>query len=195
MDDVLLQPTQAGLLPALTLVLGGARSGKSRHAEALVLAHAETVGAQPLYIATAEAGDGEMAARIAEHQARRSNRWRNEEAPLALAEAISRCADDGQPVLIDCLTLWLSNVMLADFDIAEHTASLLDSLEGAPGPVVCVANEVGLGIVPDNALARAFRDHAGRLNQQLAERAGRVDFIAAGLPITLKQTAHTGPIG
>jgi adenosylcobinamide kinase/adenosylcobinamide-phosphate guanylyltransferase len=195
MDDVSLQPAQAGLLPALTLVLGGARSGKSRHAEALVLGHADAVGAQPVYIATAEAGDGEMAERIAEHRARRGNRWRNEEAPLALAKAISRCAEDGQPVLVDCLTLWLSNVMLAECDIAAQTAGLLDSLAVAPGPVVCVANEVGLGIVPDNALGRAFRDHAGRLNQQIAERAGRVDFIAAGLPITLKPPRQTGPIG
>ena len=192
MDDVSLQPAQTGLLPALTLVLGGARSGKSRHAEALVLAHAEAVGAQPVYIATAEAGDGEMADRIAEHRARRGKCWRNEEAPLALAEAISGCADTGQPVLIDCLTLWLSNVMLAERDIAAETAGLLDCLANAPGPVVCVANEVGLGIVPEHPLGRSFRDHAGRLNQQVAARADRVDFIAAGLPITLKPQSHTG---
>lgn len=195
MDDVSLQPARTGHLPALTLVLGGARSGKSRHAEALVLGHADTAGVQPVYIATAEAGDGEMAERIAEHRARRGDRWRNEEAPLALAETIATCAADRQPILVDCLTLWLSNVMLAELDVAEQISGLLDSLAGAPGPVVCVANEVGLGIVPDNALGRAFRDHAGRLNQQVAERAGRVDFIAAGLPITLKHSAHTGPIG
>lgn len=195
MDDVSLQPAQADLLPALTLVLGGARSGKSRHAETLVLGHADLAGAQPVYIATAEAGDDEMAERIAEHRARRGNRWHNEEAPLALAETLAGCVDHGQPVLIDCLTLWLSNVMLADLDVAGQTAGLLDSLEDAPGPIVCVANEVGLGIVPDNALGRAFRDHAGRLNQQIAERAGRVDFIAAGLPITLKPPRQTGPIG
>lgn len=192
MDDVSLQPAQTGLLPALTLVLGGARSGKSRHAEALVLAHAGTVGAQPVYIATAEAGDGEMAERIAEHQARRGERWRNEEAPLALGDAIAGCADNGQPVLIDCLTLWLSNILLAERDIAAETTGLLDSLASVPGPVVCVANEVGLGIVPEHPLGRAFRDHAGRLNQQVAERADRVDFIAAGLPITLKPQSHTG---
>lgn len=192
MDDVSLQPAQAGLLPALTLVLGGARSGKSRHAEALVLAHADATGVQPVYIATAEAGDSEMAERIAEHQARRGKCWRNEEAPLALGAAISACADTGQPVLIDCLTLWLSNVMLAEMDVAAEIAGLLDSIAGAPGPVVCVANEVGLGIVPDNILGRSFRDHAGRLNQKVAERAGRVDFIAAGLPITLKRQSHTG---
>lgn len=192
MDDVSLQPAQAGLLPALTLVLGGARSGKSRHAEALVLAHADAGGVQPVYIATAEAGDSEMAERIAEHQARRGARWRTEEAPLALNDAISGCADAGQPVLIDCLTLWLSNILLAECDIAAETAGLLDSLTNAPGPVVCVANEVGLGIVPEHPLGRSFRDHAGRLNQQVAERAGRVDFIAAGLPLTLKQPGQTG---
>jgi len=192
MDDVSLQPAQTGLLPALTLVLGGARSGKSRHAEALVLAHAAAVGVQPVYIATAEAGDSEMAERIAEHRARRGERWRTEEAPLALNEAIAGCADTGQPVLIDCLTLWLSNILLAERDIAAETSGLLESLADAPGPVVCVANEVGLGIVPEHPLGRAFRDHAGRLNQQVAERAGRVDFIAAGLPITLKQSTHTG---
>ena len=191
-DDKSVQPGTTGLLPALTLVLGGARSGKSRHAEALVLEHADTLGLQPVYIATAEAGDGEMAARIAEHRARRGNRWRNEEAPVALGEALAHYADPGQPVLVDCLTLWLSNVLLAEHDVAADIAGLLHSLDDAPGPMVCVANEVGLGIVPDNALGRAFRDHAGRLNQQVAAHADRVDFVAAGLPITLKQPPTSG---
>ena len=192
MDDVTLQPVKTGLLPALTLVLGGARSGKSRHAEALVLAHADAARAQPVYIATAEAGDGEMAERIAAHQARRGARWRTTEAPLALGDAITGCADNGQPALVDCLTLWLSNILLAGRDIDAETAGLLDSLAGAPGPVVCVANEVGLGIVPEHPLGRSFRDHAGRLNQQVAARADRVDFIAAGLPLSLKRPARTG---
>ena len=192
MDDKLQPPGVSGLLPALTLVLGGARSGKSRHGEALVLGHAETMGVQPVYIATAEAGDGEMAERIAEHRARRGDRWQNEEAPLALGAALAVRADDGQPVLVDCLTLWLSNILLAEHDLAAETAGLLDSLAGAPGPVVCVANEVGLGIVPEHALGRTFRDHAGRLNQQVAACADRVDFVAAGLPITLKQPNQTG---
>jgi len=192
MDDKL-QPSGAlGLLPALTLVLGGARSGKSRHAEALVLDHAETVGIQPVYIATAEAGDGEMAERIAEHRARRGNRWQNQEAPLALIAALTEHANDGQPVLVDCLTLWLSNILLAEHDLGAETAGLLESLTSTPGPVVCVANEVGLGIVPEHTLGRIFRDHAGRLNQQVAERADRVDFVAAGLPITLKQPNQEG---
>jgi adenosylcobinamide kinase/adenosylcobinamide-phosphate guanylyltransferase len=192
MDDKLRHPVEPGLLPALTLVLGGARSGKSRHAEALVLSHAETMGVQPVYIATAEAGDGEMAERIAEHRTRRGNRWHNEDAPLALGETVAAYADAGQPILVDCLTLWLSNMLLAERDLAAETAGFLDCLTRAPGPVVCVANEVGLGIVPDNALARVFRDHAGRLNQQVAERADRVDFVAAGLPITLKQPNQRG---
>ncbi len=191
-DDKSLQPAPTGLLPALTLVLGGARSGKSRHAEALVLGHADKFGLQPVYIATAEAGDGEMTERIAEHRARRGDRWRIEEAPLALGAAITACENNGQPILIDCLTLWLSNVLLAELDIEAEAAGLLEHFDGAPGPIVCVANEVGLGIVPDNSLGRAFRDHAGRLNQQVADRAGRVDFIAAGLPITLKQPHQTG---
>lgn len=184
------QSVRTGPLPALTLVLGGARSGKSRHAEVLVLEHAETVDIQPVYIATAQAGDDEMVARIAEHQARRGNRWQTEEAPLALSDTVAACAAGGHPILIDCLTLWLSNVMLAGRDVETETAKLIDSVTGLAGPIVCVANEVGLGIVPDSALGRSFRDHAGRLNQELAARAGRVDFIAAGLPITLKHASR-----
>jgi len=192
MDETSQQPGKTGLLPALTLVLGGARSGKSHYAEMLVLAHADTVGVRPVYVATAHAGDGDMARRIAEHQARRGARWRTEETLLALADTVDRWSDGSRPVLIDCLTLWLSNIMLAERDIDAEFASLLDSLTRAPGPVVCVANEVGLGIVPEQPLGRAFRDHAGRLNQRVAECADRVDFIAAGLPLTLKQPADTG---
>ncbi len=192
MDSSSAQPAETGLLPALTLVLGGARSGKSRHAEALVLDHADIVGAQPVYIATAEAGDGEMADRIAEHRARRGNRWRTEEAPMALSDTIAACATEDSPILVDCLTLWLSNLLLAERDIVTETDTLLDKFAESAGPVVCVANEVGLGIVPDNALGRTFRDHAGRLNQQVAQQAGRVDFVAAGLPITLKHSNRTG---
>ena len=113
--------------------------------------------------------------------------------PMALADTIAACATDDQPILVECLTLWLSNILLAQRDVAAESDVLLDSLGGAPGPIVCVANEVGLGIVPENALGRAFRDHAGRLNQQVAARAGRVDFVAAGLPITLKCANQTGP--
>lgn len=185
-DD--LHPTDSNLLPELTLVLGGARSGKSHHAETLITEHLDTSTRimRPTYIATAEAGDGEMVTRIAQHRTRRGDRWRTEETPLALADAIVAATSDGQPALVDCLTLWLSNAMHAKLDLDAETATLLDALTHANAPVVCVSNEVGLGIVPDNKLARAFRDAAGRLNQQVAAQASRVDFIAAGLPISLK---------
>jgi len=170
----------------LTLVIGGARSGKSALAERLVL---DTRGAVPShYIATAQAFDDEMVARIATHRASRADAgWVTLEAPLDLAGALAS-VPDAAPVLIDCLTLWLSNHMLADSDLTDETATLEAALAARRAPVVAVANEVGLGIVPDNALARRFRDAAGRLNQRLAARAGRVVFVAAGLPMVLKGT-------
>ncbi len=175
------------ILPRVTLVLGGARSGKSRHAEALVdsaLAGGLYEGA--LYVATAEPLDAEMEARIAQHRARRGDGWRTVEAPLDLAAALAAHDDPAHPVLVDCLTLWLSNLMGAGRDIDAETAALAACLQDRAGPVVLVSNEVGLGIVPDNALARAFRDHAGRLNQAVAAVADRVVFVAAGLPVVLK---------
>lgn len=168
-------------LPPLTLVLGGARSGKSRHAEALV----EALPPRWTYIATAQAHDDEMRARIAEHRARRSADWLTVDAPFALPEAI-RAASPGQPVLVDCLTLWLTNLMLAERDIAIATGELTAACTAASGPVVLVSNEVGLGIVPENALARRFRDEAGRLHQRLAAQADRVVFMVAGLPMQVK---------
>ena len=169
-------------LPRLTLVLGGARSGKSRYAEALI-------GEQPaIYIATATAGDEDMSARIRAHRARRGGNWTTREAPLDLAATLA--AGDGRPRLVDCLTLWLSNLLLAGRDPAAEAAALLRSLPRLSGPTVFVANEVGLGIVPDNELARRFRDHAGRLNQDLAAVADRVVFIAAGLPMILKDSSR-----
>ena len=173
----------AASLPRLTLVLGGARSGKSRHAEALVEAAAPEV----LYVATGEALDDEMRARIAHHRARRGPRWATVEEPLALAPLLAGAARPARPVLVDCLTLWLSNLMLAGRDPGAEIDALLAALPALGGPVVMVANEVGLGIVPDNALARRFRDDAGRLNQGVAAIAARVVFIAAGLPLTLKE--------
>ena len=174
-----------GVQPPLTLVLGGARSGKSRHAESLV----EAAAPAALYLATAQALDAEMAERIRRHRARRGARWTTREEPLDLAAALAEAARPGRPVLVDCLTLWLSNLLLAGRDVDEAIAGLLAALPLLAGPVVFVANEVGLGIVPDNALARAFRDHAGRLNQAVAARAQRVVFLAAGLPLTLKDVA------
>ncbi len=172
----------AGKLPPLTLVLGGARSGKSRHAERLV----ETAAAAGTYCATAEAGDDEMVARIAAHRARRGAFWRTVEAPLAVAGVIANEANPDRPLLIDCLTLWLSNLMLAGAPIDEEFATLRAALRDAAGPIVLVANEVGLGLVPDTPLGRQFRDAAGRLNQEIAALADRVVFVAAGLPLALK---------
>lgn len=172
------------ILPRTTLVIGGARSGKSRYAERLI-------GERPaIYIATAEIRDDEMAARIRAHRARRGANWTTHEAPLDLAAALQSNDDGRRPMLVDCLTLWLSNLMLAGRDPAAEAVMLLEALPGLKAPVVFVANEVGLGIVPDNALARDFRDHAGHLNQALAAAADRVVFVAAGLPLTLKDPSR-----
>jgi adenosylcobinamide kinase/adenosylcobinamide-phosphate guanylyltransferase len=171
------------LLPAVSLVLGGARSGKSRYAETLV----ESAAAHGTYIATAEPGDAEMAARIAAHRAGRDDFWRTVEAPLDLAQAIVGEAAADRPVLVDCLTLWLSNLLLAHQCIDTETRSLCAALRKAAGPVVLVANEVGLGLVPETALGRHFRDAAGRLNQEVAALAEHVVFMAAGLPLVLKR--------
>ena len=171
----------AGALPKLTLVLGGARSGKSRHAEALVSA------APPpwIYLATGEPGDDEMAARIAEHRARRGSQWQTVEAPRDLAGALAK-APPNAAVLVDCLTLWLSNLMLAGADIEAETARLEAALMARAGPTVLVANEVGLGIVPDNPLARRFRDAQGRLTQRIAAKADHVVLLVAGIPMKVK---------
>ncbi|HEY1796562.1 MAG TPA: bifunctional adenosylcobinamide kinase/adenosylcobinamide-phosphate guanylyltransferase [Stellaceae bacterium] len=169
-------------LPATTLVLGGARSGKSRYAECLI----EGAAMSGTYCATAEAGDAEMAERIAAHRARRGAFWRTVEAPLAPAEAIRAESRAERPILIDCLTLWLTNVMLARREIEAEAAALVAALREAEGPVVLVANEVGLGLVPETPLGRRFRDEAGRLNQEIAALADRVVFMAAGLPLVLK---------
>ena len=171
--------SKAPPLPHLTLVLGGARSGKSRHAEALVTAHP----APWTYIATAQAFDDEMRARIAEHRDRRAAGWVTVEAPLLLADAVT--AAEG-PVLVDCLTLWLTNLMLGEHDLDQATADLEGACLARRDPVVLVSNEVGLGIVPDNRLARAFRDAAGRLHQRIAHVADAVVFMMAGLPMPVK---------
>jgi adenosylcobinamide kinase / adenosylcobinamide-phosphate guanylyltransferase len=164
----------------LTLVLGGARSGKSRHAEGLVTA----LPGPWVYVATAEAWDEEMRARIAAHRAQRAAGWITLEAPLDLVGALALAAE--RPVLVDCLTLWLTNVMLGEHDIAAASDGLERALTARAAPTVLVANEVGLGIVPDNAMARRFRDEAGWLNQRLAARADTVLFMVAGLPMRVK---------
>jgi adenosylcobinamide kinase / adenosylcobinamide-phosphate guanylyltransferase len=171
----------AGLSP-VTLVLGGARSGKSRYAEGLI----EGTAAGGTYCATAEAGDAEMAQRITSHRARRGFFWNTIEEPLALALVIAEAASPDRPLLIDCLTLWLSNLLLANREVEGETKTLCAALRLAAGPVVLVANEVGLGLVPETPLGRRFRDAAGRLNQQVAALVDRVVFVAAGLPLVLK---------
>ena len=171
----------AGAYSGVTLVLGGARSGKSAFAETLAQEHGRCV-----YVATAERFDDEMAHRIETHRARRGEGWRTVEAPLRLAEAIRRESVPRTCLLVDCLTVWLGNLMHHGHDVDAARAALLESLAAASGPVVLVANEVGLGIVPDNAMARAFRDHAGRLNQAVAGISGRAYFVAAGLPVNVK---------
>ncbi len=164
------------------LVLGGARSGKSRYAEARIRA---TPGA-PVYIATAQALDEEMIDRVARHRADRGSGWRTIEAVLDLPDAIAAESGTGAAVLVDCLTLWATNLLLADADIEAATERLLSVVRSHSGPLVLVSNEVGLGIVPDNALARRFRDVAGRINQAVASAVDEVQFVAAGLPLRLK---------
>lgn len=166
----------------LTLVLGGARSGKSQQGEALVMANAPPW----FYVATAEAHDEEMRRRIADHRARRGGEWRTIDAPLELAAAL-REVPPAAPVLVDCLTLWLSNLMLAERDVEAASAELVDALAKRLGPSVVISNEVGLGIVPDNPLARAFRDAQGRLNQRLAGEAAHVLMMVAGIAMVVKQ--------
>ncbi|TGE02004.1 bifunctional adenosylcobinamide kinase/adenosylcobinamide-phosphate guanylyltransferase [Methylobacterium nonmethylotrophicum] len=170
----------------MTLVLGGARSGKSRYAEGLI----ELRPGPWRYVATAQAWDDEMRARIAEHRARRPAPWETVDAPRDLAQAI-RQGPRGQPVLVDCLTLWLTNAMLDEAaDLAAEVDALVEACRGAAGPLVLVSNEVGFGIVPENALARRFRDEAGRLHQRLAAIADRVVLVVAGLPMIVKGDAE-----
>lgn len=165
-----------------TLVLGGAASGKSAYAENLVL----RLSRRPVYIATAQAFDAEMSEKIDAHRARRGDGWITVEEPLDLGRAIAEADSAAAAILIDCLTLWLSNLMAADRDVDAATADLIRSMERARGRLVLVANEVGLGIVPDNSMARSFRNLHGALNQAVAATADRVVFVAAGLPLALK---------
>lgn len=169
------------MLPKLTLVLGGAASGKSAYAEGLVMQAAPS----RLYLATAQAWDDEMRAKLSTHRARRDATWATHDCPIDPAPALA-LARAGQAVLLDCATMWLSNLMLADHDIDAATEALLAALSCCPAPVVVVSNEVGLSVVPDNALARRFANAQGRLNQQIAARADRVIAVMAGLPLALK---------
>ncbi|HEX3984441.1 MAG TPA: bifunctional adenosylcobinamide kinase/adenosylcobinamide-phosphate guanylyltransferase [Acidisoma sp.] len=165
---------------SVTLILGGARSGKSRHGENLITAFSPPW----TYIATAEAWDEEMATRIAAHRSRRDARWQTVEVPRGLPTALAAAGD--APVLVDCLTLWLTNLMLAEQDLAAATDALLAGLAVRQSPTVLVANEVGLGIVPEHRLGRDFRDAAGVLHQRIAAGADHVLFMVAGLPMVVK---------
>jgi len=168
---------------SVTLVLGGARSGKSRHAETIC----REAGRALIYVATAEAYDDEMKARIAQHRSdRAADGWRTIEEPKDLAGILEGEATPGRVLLVDCLTLWLTNHLLAESDIEAEIDRLCVAVSASPGDVVLVANEVGFGIVPENRLARAFRDHAGRLNQRIAALADRVTLVVAGLPVQVK---------
>jgi adenosylcobinamide kinase / adenosylcobinamide-phosphate guanylyltransferase len=171
------------------LVLGGARSGKSRYAERRI----RVAGGDCVYVATAQALDQEMAERIAHHREDRGPGWRTIEAPIDLPGAIRAESGRGAAVLVDCLTLWATNLILGDVDVDRATGRLLEALRSHSGPIALVSNEVGLGIVPDNPLSRRFRDVAGRMNQAVAETAEEVQFIAAGLPLTLKRKPLDSP--
>ncbi|MEN9894324.1 MAG: bifunctional adenosylcobinamide kinase/adenosylcobinamide-phosphate guanylyltransferase [Pseudomonadota bacterium] len=164
------------------LVLGGARSGKSVFAENMVL----TSGLSAHYLATGRAWDDDMRKRIDLHQSRRGHEWVSHEEPLALAELLTTLDDPGNCVLIDCLTLWVTNLMMEDRAMASEFSHLVAHVSQAKARLVFVSNEVGLGIVPDNKMARDFRDHAGRLHQMIAAVAQDVYFIAAGLPLKMK---------
>lgn len=166
---------------SLTLVLGGARSGKSAWAEALV----ERLSPQRIYVATGEARDAEMADRITAHRDRRGRGWRTIEAPRAEGRDVAGAGAEGA-VLFDCLTLWLSNAMEAGVDWRAEAEALIAAMATSAVPVVAVSNEIGLGLVPETPLGRAFRDAQGALNQMVAEHADRVVFVAAGCPLALK---------
>jgi adenosylcobinamide kinase / adenosylcobinamide-phosphate guanylyltransferase len=173
----------SGGTPRSTLILGGARSGKSRHAEMLGRAH----GGALVYIATGEAGDSEMAERIKRHRLGRGPEWTTIEEPVELVAAVSREAGPRRFVLIDCVTLWISNLMGLRRAVPAEVDALARAIEAAPGAVCLVSNEVGLGIVPDNAMARAFRDEAGLAHQRLAAVCEEVVLMVAGLPVFLKR--------
>ncbi len=167
------------------LVLGGARSGKSVYAQRL----AEAYGPERLYLATATARDEEMAARIARHQAERGQGWTTLEEPLEVAAALGAEARPGRVIVVDCLTLWLSNLMLAGRDPGAAVTALADAIGALAGPAILVSNEVGMGIVPDHRLGREFRDWQGRANRDIGAACDAVIFVAAGLPLQLKPAA------
>lgn len=176
-----------GKFPRVMLITGGARAGKSRYAERLMTARP----ARHAVIATGTPGDAEMAERIARHKAERDKSWDVIEQPISIRSAIRNAARPDRIVLVDCLTLWISNLMAEGRELENEIQGLVGTLQTAAGPVIVVSNEVGLGIVPDNALARAFRDNLGRANQAVAATADCAVFMAAGIPLVLKGTLPT----
>ena len=167
------------------LILGGARSGKSAYAQVL----AEACSPERLYLATGAPGDKEMAARIARHQADRGEGWTTLEEPLEIAAALVKHAQAGRVLVVDCLTLWLSNLMQAGRDPGDAVTALAEAIGALAGPVVLVSNEVGMGLVPDHKLGREFRDWQGRVNREIGAACDAVIFVAAGLPLQLKPAA------
>ncbi|MEM8617129.1 MAG: bifunctional adenosylcobinamide kinase/adenosylcobinamide-phosphate guanylyltransferase [Pseudomonadota bacterium] len=163
-------------------ILGGARSGKSRRALELAL----TLGTKPVFVATAEALDAEMSDRIARHKDERGAQWSTIEAPLDVVKAVGTAAQVGDVCLVDCLTLWLSNLMHHELNVSNETQRLCQLIAAVPIPIILVSNEVGMGLVPETPLGRAFRDEQGRLNQAVARVCGCVEFVAAGLSLSLK---------
>jgi adenosylcobinamide kinase/adenosylcobinamide-phosphate guanylyltransferase len=168
--------------PHSLLIIGGARSGKSRYAQA----RAEATGLRRIFVATAEAFDDEMRERIARHRADRDDKWETVEAPLDLARTITTQSAPDAVIVVDCLTLWATNLILGEHDIERATSELIGAIRSATGQLLLVANEVGFGIVPDNRLARRFRDEAGIINQRVAAVVDEVQLVAAGLPLRLK---------
>lgn len=166
----------------ITFVLGGARSGKSKFAEGLVL----NSGLKPVYLATGRALDDEMVERIEEHQNRRGEDWETMEEPLALVDAINHAAVPGRIILVDCLTLWVTNLMMAEANVSKEIDALIAALSDVKSPIVFVSNEVGQGVVPINKMAREFVDLSGLVHQRLASVANHVYFVAAGIPNKIK---------
>ncbi len=169
------------MLPKLSLVLGGAASGKSAFAENLV----QATELRQIYVATAQVYDDEMADKVARHRDQRGEHWTTIEEPIEVAKALDTVTNDAA-VLIDCATLWLTNLVIGEHNVPQRTAALLAAIDACPAPIVIVSNEVGQGIVPDNALSRRFRNAQGQLNQQIAAKADLVVVVMAGLPMVLK---------
>lgn len=174
----------------ISLILGGARSGKSAYAEHLAQQCPKDINSKQIYIATAEIHDPDMFSRIKAHQERRGQDWKTIEQPLEIADSINSLANKNTIILVDCLTIWLSNLMQETRDIIKETEHLIATIEKTDGQIIFVSNEVGLSIVPENKLARDFRDEQGILNQKLAKAADHVVLVTAGLPLILKQSPN-----